>query len=147
MPLGTCRPAPPAVSILHGRWSPANYSDDSKNALATSITLSLLKEIITLKKCRKHEFNSQIKVSSALSNYSIQERPFHIVSKNRLYKYNGKYKFHYLCNFHHVRLLSKPDTILLLCCKACTGQGSSAILTSLTAKNVHVKSKNRITIT
>ena len=68
MPLGTCHPALLAISILHGRWSPANHSDDFKNALATSITLSLLKEIITYKKCRKHEFNSQIKVSNALSN-------------------------------------------------------------------------------
>ena len=51
------------------------------------------------------------------------------------------YKFHYLHNFHRVRLMSKPDTILVLCCKVCTGQGSSVILTLLTAKNVHVKVK------
>ena len=37
------------------------------------------------------------------------------------------YKFHYLCNFYHFRLMSKPDTILVLCCKVCTGLLSSII--------------------
>ena len=27
------------------------------------------------------------------------------------------YKFHYLRNFHHFRLMPKKDTILVLCCK------------------------------
>ena len=67
-PLGAGHTALPAVSILHGQWLPTNHCDDSKNVLAMSITLSLLKEIITYKKGRKHTFNSQIKVLSALSN-------------------------------------------------------------------------------
>ena len=61
------------------------------------------------------------------------------MSKNRLYtNIMESYKFHYLRNFHHFRLMSKPGTILVLCCKVCTGQESSVILTSLTTKNVHV---------
>ena len=53
----------------------------------------------------------------------------HAVSKNRLYKYSimESYKFHYLRKFHHFRLVSKPDTILVLCCKVCRGQGSNII--------------------
>ena len=72
----------------------------------------------------------------------IQERPVQIVSKNRLQCTNimESYNFHYLHNFNHFRLMSQPDTILLLCCKVCTGQESSAILISLTAKkSVHIK--------
>ena len=49
MGLWACAIQPRRQSMLHCRWSPANHSDDSENALATSITLSLLKEIITYK--------------------------------------------------------------------------------------------------
>ena len=34
------------------------------------------------------------------------------------------YKFYYLRNFHHFCLMSTPDTILVLCCKACKARYS-----------------------
>ena len=52
------------------------------------------------------------------------------------------YKFHYLHNFHHFRLMSKPETILVLCCKVCTGQASNIIdYANYPYKNVQIKAK------
>ena len=63
--------SPPAVSILHGRWSPANHSDDSKNALATGIILSLLKEIITYKSAESMNLilKSKFQVLSVINQF------------------------------------------------------------------------------
>ena len=61
-PLGACHTHPHRQTLLHGLWWPTNHADDSKDVLAKSITSSLLKEIITYKKCRKHAFDSQIKL-------------------------------------------------------------------------------------
>ena len=81
-PLDACHTVPLAVSVLHGRWSTANNSDGSKNALATSIILSLLQEIIDYKYAESIDLilKSIVQVLSTINQCNNDRRYYNLMS-------------------------------------------------------------------